>query len=71
MSVTGVESDDLLPNEPRGELSSMKPNPNVEAKLPVREIFDFPLMVYCVDLNGKYFKCPSLPINDTLGRPQH
>ncbi len=40
--VAGVESDDLLPNEPRGELSSMKPNPNV---------------VYYVDLNGRYFKC--------------
>ncbi|EHP83724.1 IS200/IS605 family accessory protein TnpB-related protein [Methanotorris formicicus] len=36
--VSGVESDDLLPNEPRGELSSMKPNPDV---------------VYIVNLNGK------------------
>ena len=35
----------------------MTPNPNVEAKLPVRKIEDFPLMVYKIDYNGKYLKC--------------
>jgi putative transposase len=35
----------------------MTPNPNVEAKLPVRKIEDFPMMVYYVDYNGKYLKC--------------
>ncbi|ADC69762.1 transposase, IS605 OrfB family [Methanocaldococcus sp. FS406-22] len=34
----------------------MTPNPNVEAKLPIRKIEDFPLMVYGVDLNRKYLK---------------
>jgi putative transposase len=32
----------------------MTPNPNVEAKLPVRKIEDFPLMVYKIDYNGKH-----------------
>lgn len=74
--VAGAEVDDLLSNEPRGELRLVKPNPNVEAKLPVRksnrrfelqnpkdfvQIFDFPLMVYTVDLNGKYLKIYNCP----------
>ena len=35
----------------------MTPNPNVKAKLPVRKIEDFPMMVCYVDYNGKYLKC--------------
>ncbi|ACX72241.1 transposase, IS605 OrfB family [Methanocaldococcus vulcanius M7] len=59
--VTGVKVDDLLSNEPRGELRPMPPNPNVEAKLPVRKTEGFPLMVYTVDLNGRYLKIYNCP----------
>ena len=36
--VAGVKGDDLLPNEPRGELNPMPPNPDVS---------------YIVNLNGR------------------
>ncbi|CAB3288649.1 protein of unknown function [Methanocaldococcus lauensis] len=40
--VSGAEVDDMLPDEPRGELKLMTPNPDV---------------VYTVNFNGKYLKC--------------
>ncbi|XRP97380.1 IS200/IS605 family accessory protein TnpB-related protein [Methanocaldococcus sp. 16A] len=51
--VAGAEVDDLLPNEPRGELRLMKPNPDV---------------VYKVDYNGRYFKCLNFHILDYIGK---
>ncbi|NPA62679.1 MAG: IS200/IS605 family element transposase accessory protein TnpB [Methanococci archaeon] len=44
--VAGAEVDDLLSNEPRGELRPMKPNPNVS---------------YTVDLNGRFLKIYNCP----------